>query len=751
MCRLCKLLLLTILTGLTALPAAAQLTLKEGSLRLVPNDTEILLHRNTPEKRMQITDDNGNLCSLIKITTENMTAEDRRSFMNPRNRETDLATFIVKVETDHVGEIWLFISPGANYMILKHADYGNCKFDFNAMGLTLEAGKVYEATIVGDRKVYESILMRNKGGAAEEEETIQYLIITASPADAEIYVDGEDAGTGEVSMRLPVGMRHTWRVEAPMHHTEEGSVELTAEERMELQVTLKPEYGYLTILSTPESGATVYIDDELMGNTPLESQKMFRVGEHKLRLVKAQYKPVQQTVTVVEGERVTASIPLSANFAQLTVNASADVQLYVDGQRVGQGSWSGRLAEGSHLIEGRKDKCTSSQLEYKAKRGTTQTIDLPDPKPIYGRLEVNCSPANATVTLDGKELGKTPNIFNNLTVGEYDLVISKPGYRDYSQRITIGENEKRFVDVRLEMIDDIPVIIAVQPKVRHLKMTVDGREMPFTYEQTYNGKLNVGKRHVELSYDGLSEFYDIDVSPTRNYFLLDVTGTLSLSARPLTSPKVYVDGEEKGVAPQEFRLPVGRHSFYLEGYNAKNKPMKAEAKITLAPGDHLTQDFRLKRHYGYSLITWQGSMTAPVGFSYAYCGTWGGYVRYQQSLDSYQADLAADESTGLPKSYEGMSRQAFSAGLMYAATNWMYLALGGGYDRYNVYYKVDGKYTSSGQEMLALAQEVAAPQVELSAFLRLGWFVLSAGYDLTLGSELFGDVHVGVGFAINHH
>ncbi|NLB03256.1 MAG: PEGA domain-containing protein, partial [Bacteroidales bacterium] len=329
--RFFLLMLASALAGVFSL--SAQLTLREGSFRLRPNDTEILINRNSPKERVKITDDNGKLCSLIKIYTENMTEADRKVFIKPSYRETDRATFITKIETDHVNEIWIFLSPGASYMVLKHPDYGNCKFDFTAMGVTLLSGKVYEATITGDRKVYESILARDAKASTGDEDKYQYLVITASPSNAEIYINGEFSGTGEASKRLPMGMRHAYRVEAPMYHSQEGTLEIS--ERTSLPITLKPAFGYVSVFSVPESGAEVYVDNELLGVTPLESDKRLVSGEHTLRVSKRDFRPVEQKITITDDTRIPVNIDMLATFANLSITAGEGVAIYIDGEKAG--------------------------------------------------------------------------------------------------------------------------------------------------------------------------------------------------------------------------------------------------------------------------------------------------------------------------------------------------------------------------------------------------------------------------------
>ena len=81
--------------------------------------------------------------------------------------------------------------------------------------------------------------------------------------------------------------------------------------------------------------------------------------------------------------------------------------------------------------------------------GVPQTIEL-RPTPIYGMLDVNSNPMGANITINGKSYGDTPTSIENLLVGDYDVVLTKPGYASVSQRVTVSENASASVDVKMQ-------------------------------------------------------------------------------------------------------------------------------------------------------------------------------------------------------------------------------------------------------------------------------------------------------------
>ncbi|MBP9993392.1 MAG: SUMF1/EgtB/PvdO family nonheme iron enzyme, partial [bacterium] len=130
-------------------------------------------------------------------------------------------------------------------------------------------------------------------------ETATLNIIT-TPDNAAIYIDGERAGTGYASKAVSIGAEHRYKVECDDYITEESAVTFTQSEKKELNIELRPDFGYITVKSTP-SGAEVYIDEKKAGATPYQMKKIKR-GQHVVELRMAGYEPFADMVTIKAGE-----------------------------------------------------------------------------------------------------------------------------------------------------------------------------------------------------------------------------------------------------------------------------------------------------------------------------------------------------------------------------------------------------------------------------------------------------------------
>ncbi|HUK93015.1 MAG TPA: PEGA domain-containing protein, partial [Methanomicrobiales archaeon] len=69
---------------------------------------------------------------------------------------------------------------------------------------------------------------------------------------------------------------------------------------------------------------------------------------------------------------------------------------------------------------------------------TVKPTDLPQTPLPLGELYVISFPSGATIYLDGKGYGVTPNLIENLTPKSYELRLSLVGWKDYRIVISVS-------------------------------------------------------------------------------------------------------------------------------------------------------------------------------------------------------------------------------------------------------------------------------------------------------------------------
>ena len=93
------------------------------------------------------------------------------------------------------------------------------------------------------------------------------------------------------------------------------------------------------------------------------------------------------------------------------------------------------------MVEARKESHHSTKTTIKVATGENISKTLEAPIPRYGVLNIQTSPAKATLLIGGKEMGSTPGIYRNVLIGEHEITLRKDGYETLTQTINIEEGK----------------------------------------------------------------------------------------------------------------------------------------------------------------------------------------------------------------------------------------------------------------------------------------------------------------------
>ncbi|GHS86493.1 hypothetical protein FACS1894201_07370 [Bacteroidia bacterium] len=371
-------------------------------------------------------DKNGKVCAIVKIETP----------LRLQDFNFDAGMVGVVYSEQKTGEIWVYLSPGAQRITLNHKYLGSIRnYDF--------VEPLKEATVY---------IMKLKSGTVEhivkEDVNLQYLIVTCKIDGAIIKIDGnkEEVINGELQKQLSFG-KHQYTVEAPMYHALSGVIEITAKEKAYLAPDLKPNFGKITINTQPEQGADVYIDGDKRGQTPITIDRL-KSGAHEVRVVKTMFSPKTSHITVTDGSDQPVNLTLKPNFAVITLNA--DGEIYVNDVRKGTNTWKDRLMDGNYTVEVKKASHRTLTQSIEVKAGEDKTLNLSALTPIYGVLNVKCNVVGADILIDGKKTDDTPAIIREVFAGKREVELRKTGYQSYKQTIEVQEGKVATIDAELK-------------------------------------------------------------------------------------------------------------------------------------------------------------------------------------------------------------------------------------------------------------------------------------------------------------
>lgn len=515
---------LLVLLLFLSLTSFAQMKVKENSFRKI--DGFVMLDKS------EHYDDNNLPMALIKISTENITAEERRRITFKGN----LATYFdVRLQPS---EIYLYISARvATFIEIHHPDYGKTEFvlpfdldDFCGYEMVLQ----YVPLVVNS-----NVAQRNN-----------YLTITSDQSNASIYIDDQYVSDGFKS--LEIGTTHTWRIDCDLYHTETGTVTITEGEPITIEKKLRPAYGFINITSEPESDAVVFINNKKVGTTPYQSDKMAS-GTYNIRVVKDMYKTTEQTFTITDENTTNAVVKLSANFVNLTIDTDIDSDIYIDEQYKGKGKWSGRIFDGAHFVEVKKDKHRTISKNLNLVLGKDVNIEIEAPEPITGMLDISSVPVKADIYINGKHYGTTPRIISDLLIGDYTMKLEKQGCASVTKIITIEENTT--LAIKEELANGKEVVIKTDTSGD--KVYIDGNYVGTTPLTT---NLSYGKHEIKATRGNQTAINNIEVtisSDKQEYVLaFGKMVTINSSAK---GDVIYVDGNKVGTTPMEIDFSLGKH------------------------------------------------------------------------------------------------------------------------------------------------------------------------------------------------
>lgn len=477
-----------------------------------------------------VRDANDDECALIKMVTTDVEYDMDESL----KRES------------RVGEIWFYVPQGTKRIVIRHQKLGKLVY---ALPETLKAKTTYQIKLpsnveiivhedVGgqyvvmtvqpsDALVYvNDVLETTKAGRLtkmfkygehayriehplyetktgvfaikdkKEQLTVSltpaygYLSFSSTPTGAEVTMNGKLLGrTPFKSEALREG---TYRVKTSLATYLEDVREVTVVrgQTQEVAIPLGATFGYMEVNTMPEKGADVYINDMKVGKTPYRSNKLAE-GTYKLKVIQQMYAPQEREVQIAKGQTQQIVLNMNAVFAEVAIRSEQpQAAIYVNNEKKGLGEWKGRLTEGFYQISSRKESHRDGTKSVEIKAGIPQIIVIPAPTAIYGTLNITSEPTDGVIRIDGKEMGRTPELISNVLIGERKIEIERQGCAVVTQTVMIEEGKVKDLNIRLSQGKEIafetyaPATIEIDG--------VDGGSAPF------KGTLSYGEHKLKV-------------------------------------------------------------------------------------------------------------------------------------------------------------------------------------------------------------------------------------------------------------
>lgn len=223
---------------------------------------------------------------------------------------------------------------------------------------------------------------------------------------------------------------------------------ITAPQAASAQESEAPAATGLLRVTSPQPGATVYIDNEQAGEAPVV--RYLPAGNHTVRVAVDNFEPFVQRVEVVAGAtlEVTAQLIPGTGTVEFLVTP-VGARLILNGKDASATPVRMRdLKEGDYAyrLEAPGREPATGKFSFRKGQNLFIVRRLPSTE---GLVEVKSRPEGARVWLDGEDVGVTPLALEGIEKGQHTVRLEAPDYAVAFRAIDTSDGSKGVVDVRM--------------------------------------------------------------------------------------------------------------------------------------------------------------------------------------------------------------------------------------------------------------------------------------------------------------
>ncbi|HWN67692.1 MAG TPA: PEGA domain-containing protein [Haliangium sp.] len=384
--------------------------------------------------------------------------------------------------------------------------------------------------------------------------------------NAQVWVDGQQQG--EVPVILTVGEgRHLIEIRKDGFLPFSQWVEVKRDERVTVNPVLKAvqvEKKGGILVEADVAGAEVYVDGQRHADlTPTLISGLVE-GTHMIEVRKDPALPWKQPVTVIADQTVKVKGELAATMKPpggtvRVISNAVGARVFLDGFDMGPAPLDLKdVQPGEHVVEVKAEGYLPREDRVTVNAGTANVLKLdlqPQPQAAAretGKLKVVSPVPEAAIFIDGERIGTAPQE-KDLPPGEHFVVVTKPGYKKFEEKVELDVGQTMTVSAELAAVGALRVL-STPPGADVL---VDGQVIGQT--PLNQDDIDVGEHVVTVRQ---SQFYDyeqninieggqrtivsaklemIDTGPTADELIREQRSLSSFSARTLPQGRSTID------------------------------------------------------------------------------------------------------------------------------------------------------------------------------------------------------------------
>lgn len=272
------------------------------------------------------------------------------------------------------------------------------------------------------------------------------LSLQSSPTGADVFLNGQNRGKTPLNrLRLDSG-QYELEMRLSMYHVHKEQMLIKEGEEKNLNLNMQPAFGELVINSSPESGATIFIDDREVGKTPYRNNKQ-PSGKFLVRVEKDFWFAVTREVEISDAKTTTENFTLPPNFGTLNVKSDG-AEIFLDDKRVGFGNYQERLKPGRYTVTAKKERHIDSQESLFLQVGDKRDLVLA-PEARMGAVSISSQPfesRGAEIFINNEKRNDTTPAVLPLLIGNYEVTLKHRDFLSQTKPVSISEGRTETLD-----------------------------------------------------------------------------------------------------------------------------------------------------------------------------------------------------------------------------------------------------------------------------------------------------------------
>jgi len=424
------------------------------------------------------------------------------------------------------------------------------------------------------------------------------ISIKSRPSKANIYIDGNDAGTTPGIIKSISPGAHEIEVKMDGYEVWSKSIDVEADKEMNLTATLQTKSGSINIKSKP-SKAMIYLDGKEVGTTP-DTLKPVATGAREIEVRMDGYDVWSESIDVEADKEMNLTAELQIKTTSISIKSKpSKANIYIDGNDAGiTPGIIKSVSPGTHKIEVKMDgyEVWSESTDVKADKEMNLTATL---QAKSGSINIKSEPAKARIYLDDEEVGTTPDTLKSVAPGKHEIEVRMDGYDVWNKKLDVEAGKETVLKAALQMKVGS---INVKSDPANATIFLDGKNVGITPETIYIfalSDLKPEKHTVEVRMDGYEVWSEVvDVVADKEKFLTAKlqmrAGSISIKSEPAKAT-ILLDNKSVGTTPKTITdLKPGEYNIEvkMEGYEdwsenvkldiGKNKALTAALQMTAA-------------------------------------------------------------------------------------------------------------------------------------------------------------------------